>query len=122
MDIRQVNKLLQRISANVLATEFNIIVSPDKQYANGRLYLQVQYEAPCTHTGAIKQWHGRKWYLSQYMTDDEIIKTAYAALEAAVKHEVMEGFKIDGRILFNPHTSYQALLMASKYTVSRQLK
>lgn len=53
------------------------------------------------------------------MTDDEIIKTAYLAFKIAVEHEIMEGFRVDGKILFNPHASYDALLKASDVEVSR---
>lgn len=53
------------------------------------------------------------------MTDDEVVKTAYCAFEAAVKHEVMEGFKVDGKILFNPHMNFEALLSISDKEIYR---
>lgn len=53
------------------------------------------------------------------MTNDEIIKTAYCAAEAAVKHEIMEGFKVDGVILFNPHVDFEELLKISHLEVKR---
>ena len=85
----------------------------------GRVYLQVSYEAPDTHDGVMKTWTGRKWYLSEFMTNDEIIKTAYVAFESCVKHEVMKGFKVDGIILFNPHVAYDVLLEVSHKEVKR---
>lgn len=54
------------------------------------------------------------------MTDDEIVKTAWCAFEAAVKHEIMEGFKVDGKILFNPHLNFEALLSISHLEVKRK--
>lgn len=65
------------------------------------------------------EWSGRKWYLSDYMTSDEIIKTCYVAFEAAVKHEIMEGFKVGGIVLFNPHTQYTELLKISHLEIQR---
>lgn len=53
------------------------------------------------------------------MTDDEIIKRAWVCYEMAVKHEVMESFKVDGLRLFNPHTPFQALLKVSTTEVKR---
>jgi hypothetical protein len=53
------------------------------------------------------------------MTDDEVVKTAYVAFEAAVKHEILEGFKVDGKILFNPHVNFEALLTVSDKEVFR---
>lgn len=104
---------------NVLNTRFNMLVERDKIYKDGRFFLQVEYEAICTHTGIPTMWKGRKWYLSEHMTDDEIVKTSWCALESAVKHECMEGFKIDGKILFNPHINYEALLSISDREVRR---
>jgi hypothetical protein len=53
------------------------------------------------------------------MTDDEIIKTSYGAFKAAVEHEVMEGFKVDGIILFNPHVNFEELLKISHKEIKR---
>ena len=53
------------------------------------------------------------------MTDDEIIKTCYAAFDACVKHEIMEGFKVDGKMLFNPHINFEALLTISDKEITR---
>lgn len=53
------------------------------------------------------------------MTADEIVKTVYAAFEAAIKHEVMEGFKVDGIVLFNPHVDFEELLKISHKEIQR---
>lgn len=54
------------------------------------------------------------------MTEDEIVKRAYVAFEAAVKHEVMENFKFDGVIVFNPHVNFRKLLEVSPHEVRRE--
>lgn len=115
----QVKSITRRLTLECLGTSFYLVPMLDIQYGD-RVYLQVLYQAPCTKTGEVQTWSGRKWYLSEYMTDDEIIKTAYAAFEAAVKHEVMEGFKVDGIILFNPHVNYTALLEVSNQEIKRE--
>jgi hypothetical protein len=117
---REIEKLISRVKATLLGYEFQIMVCQDQVYSNGRFYLQCRYFAPCTKTGGEELWKGRKWYLSEFMTDDEIIKTAYCAFESAVRHEVMEGFKVDGKILFNPHVSFEALIMISDQEVKRK--
>lgn len=119
MEIKEIKALLSRVSCEALGMEFDILVERDKEYGH-RIYLQIGYVAPCSKTSVYGVWRGRKWYLSKYMTKDEIIKTAYAAFEAAVKHEVMEGFKVDGKILFNPHVDFEALLKVSDQEVKRQ--
>ncbi len=117
MNINQVKDIASRITMNCLGKEMNLRI--DKDNFGTRLFLQVIYTAPCTKTGDIKQYKGRKWYLSSFMCEDEVIKTAYAAFEACVKHEVMEGFKVDGVILFNPHVNYRELLGISNNEVNR---
>lgn len=114
----KVIQLVSRISLTCLDKPFTILVEADKR-GGDRIYLQVQYESKCTKTGELDTWKGRKWYLSEFMTDDEVVKTAYCAFEAAVKHEVMEGFKVDGKILFNPHMNFEALLSISDKEIYR---
>lgn len=120
--IERVKYLTNKISASILGNPFYFRVEYDNEFGEGRnrrVFLQVVYWAPCTKDGESKEWYGRKWYLSKHMTTDEIFKTAYVAFESAVKHEVMEGFKIDGKILFNPHVNFEELLAVSEKEVSR---
>lgn len=116
----QVSKLINSIRISVFGYPLRYRVERDNKDRNGRLFIQIVYDAPCTKTGKTKEWHGRKWYLSEHMTDDEVIKTAYAAFEAAVKHEVMENFKVHGGVLFNPHIDYKELLKISHKEISRE--
>lgn len=116
--INKIRKLVSRISLTCLDKAFTILVEADKRGGN-RIYIQVQYDSRCTKTGGLDTWKGRKWYLSEFMTDDEVVKTAYCAFESAVKHEVMEGFKVDGKILFNPHIDFEELLAISDKEIFR---
>ena len=129
--MERVLELLKRITCNCLDKTFTITASYDQKYTtklpfvegmNGRIYLQVSYTSKCTKTGKEQEWKGRKNYLSDHMTDDEIIKTAYLTFKQAVEHEIMEGFKIDGTILFNPHINYQTLLSVSNDEIRRDDK
>lgn len=118
--LAKVSRLLGRIRARLFETRFHLEASRDKVHGDqGRIYIQARYVARDTHNGELKEWGGRKWYLSEFMTDDEIIKTAWCAFEAAVKHEAMEGFRVDGKILFNPHVDFMALLRVSGEQVHR---
>lgn len=117
--IAKIKQLLSRVTMSCFGADFKIRVEHDNEYENGRIFIQVTYDAPCTKTGEIKEWHGRKWYLSKHMTDDEVIKTTYCAFKAAVEHEIMEGFKLDNIILFNPHVNFEELLKVSNLEVKR---
>jgi hypothetical protein len=116
--MERVKNICSNITMSIFGIDLNLLVELDKEYG-GRVYLQVEYTCPCTKTGESETWRGGKWYLSKHMTDDEIVKKAYAAFEAAVKHEVMEGFKFNGIILFNPHVDFRELLLVSHREVRR---
>lgn len=123
MNFDEIKAIVSRIGMSCFGTRFGIKTSVDLEFPDSqRVFIQVIYIAKCNKTGELKEWHGRKWYLSKYMTADEVVKTAYTAFESAVKHEVMEGFLVDGKILFNPHVSFEELLKISDLEVSRASK
>lgn len=119
MKLSLIKQTVKRLTLNLFGQSFKVLVEEDKVYG-GRIYLQISYMAPCTKTGIPEEWKGRKWYLSEFMTQDEVVKTAYAAFEAAVKHEVMEGFKVDDQVLFNPHTPFEEILKVSNKEIKRK--
>lgn len=122
--MEKINLLLSHITANLFGIDFKIVAEYDKVYqtkeGHARIYLQAKYTSACTETQEVKEWSGRKWYLSEYMTEDEIVKTAWCAFEKAVQHEVMEAFKFDGVRLFNPHVNYLELLSVSHKEIRRE--
>ncbi len=119
-ELQRIYSLTKRITLSVLGQEFKLRIMPDIKHSDcGRIFVQVTYNSPCTKTGEMEEWRGRKWYLSEFMTDDEIVKTCWAAFEAAVKHELLEGFKVDGKTLFNPHVNFEELLLVSHKEVTR---
>lgn len=118
--LKKITALVERVGTiDFLNTKFDIIVAFDKKIPNGRIYVQISYLAICTKTKKLQKWNGRKYYLSDYMTDDEVIKTCYFAFETAIKHEVMEAFKVDGITLFNPHLNFEELLKISNKEIKR---
>jgi hypothetical protein len=116
--VKRVSTLLSRIQMSCVGKDFSLIFNEDVIHG-GRVYIQIKYESPCSKTGEIETWKGRKYYLSEFMSDDEIVKTCYVAFEQCIKHEVMEGFKVDGTILFNPHVNFEELLKISNKEVKR---
>lgn len=118
MVLSEIRELCSHITFKLFEKSLHITVDLDKKYGN-RCYMQVYYYAACSKTGEIEMWKGGKHYLSEHMTEDEIVKRAYVAVEAAVKHEVMEGFKFDGVVVFNPHVDFRKLLEVSNCEVTR---
>ncbi|MBI1326946.1 MAG: hypothetical protein GC136_04810 [Alphaproteobacteria bacterium] len=66
-------------------------------------YLQVQFEAPCSDTGAMQRQYCAKWRLSPFMQENEIVNKALQATVAAMEHEIRELFRYEGQPVFGPH-------------------
>ncbi|USN15320.1 hypothetical protein KIKIMORA_01740 [Brevundimonas phage vB_BpoS-Kikimora] len=62
-----------------------------------------------TTTNEPIEWKGRKWKLSKWMTDTEIVHTVWAAVQRALMHEASELFKFDGVAIFDRHLSVHLL-------------
>lgn len=122
--LETIRSLVSHISFEIFGQKLFISILEDQKYADvqgrRRPYMQVFYTAPCSKTGNIEEWRGGKHYLTEHMTDDEIVKKAWAAIQAAVHHEVMEGFKFDDTILFNPHVDFRKLIEVSPHEVKRE--
>lgn len=126
-NLERVGGLLGRISTELFGTKFVLKAYYDKEYEEvlntldiePRVYIQAHYDSPCTDSGKVMTWNSGKHYLSTHMTDDEIVKRAWVCYEMAVKHEVMESFKVDGKRVFNPHTPFTALMLAGEIEVKR---
>jgi hypothetical protein len=77
--------------------------------SDGR-YIQWLFPAPCHQTREPSIQHGRKWPISQHAIADEVVKTAWLAVEVALRHEALEDFTVDGVSPFHPHTDFEKLL------------
>jgi hypothetical protein len=58
-------------------------------------WLQFVMRAPdATRAEAdCAEWRGRKWRVSKYSTEREVVGTAFAALLTALEHEARESFR-----------------------------
>ena len=74
-----------------------------------RCYLQVVFYEEDSITGKVEQQSCRKWMLSEHMVAQEVIRTAYKAIEAATLHEMSENFRYKGRAIYGPHIDPEAL-------------
>jgi len=71
----------------------------------GGNFLKVRFE-----DGNLKVHHGRKWYVSTYATESEVVQTALKAVLTVVEHEARETFTYMGRAIFGPHLNVRSLL------------
>lgn len=64
----------------------------------------------CAVTGEPYAWKGRKWMISEWMTETEVVNTCLKAVLAAAEHEIRERFHYQGVSLYNPHIKVQDLI------------
>lgn len=83
--------------------------SPPSEEPN--YYLRVvSPNGVCNRTGQEVPWKGRKWRLSQFMTDGEVVGTAFMAYLTALEHEAREQFTFDGVSVFDSHVDIHKLV------------
>lgn len=73
------------------------------------LFLQLRWNGVDTYTNAAERQHSRKWQLSEYMTKNEIIQTAFKACLTAEEHECRERFRYKNKSIFGPHFDVDTL-------------
>jgi len=83
-------------------------------------FLQWTYNSSCAVDGEQAEWHCRKWYLSPYMLESEVVKTAFAAALAGEEHETREKFVYKDVAPFNPHISLEVMIENARRYTTRQ--
>lgn len=78
----------------------------------GDWYLQISNQ----------DWKGRKWRLSPFMTDGEVVQTAFKAVMTFVEHETREHFTFQGKAIFGPHLDIYELVKIADKPVFRKEK
>lgn len=58
-------------------------------------------------TGAVEQ-KTRKWYVSPYMTESELVETCWAMVVRSQMHVTAEHFMYKGRRVYSPHFDVNA--------------
>ena len=82
------------------------------KHPEGRPFLQIYQNTICNRTGQPYREGGRKWDLSQHMTESEIVFTVWKALLTFIEHETREQFTYKGFKIFDPHISVNSLINA----------
>lgn len=86
--------------------------------SRGIPFIQVEVSAEvgvCSITGESTSWRGGKRYLSENMTDQELVGVFFDAIKSAEDHETREMFRYKGSSIYNPHLKPSALVgVASK--------
>lgn len=81
-------------------------------HPEGRTFLQIRQCTTCNRTGEPYNEGGRKWDISGFATESEIVFTVWKAFLTFVEHEMRENFTYKGKKIFDPHIDVNALLVA----------
>jgi hypothetical protein len=97
--------------SRVTYKDWNFLVEVRGKPDEGDVFIQPVFHAPDSSDKASKPvlQKGRKWFLSRFSCDTEIVQTAWAAVKRAELHEMQEQFRFDGVDVFNNHISIHAL-------------
>lgn len=72
-------------------------------------YVQVRCWRADTNTGEMGWGGGGKAYVSEWATESEILQMVLGLAMAYETHEVREAFRVDGKRIYGPHISSDAL-------------
>jgi hypothetical protein len=75
--------------------------------------IRTTFRRPERDTGKIGKGFGRYWHIPDKTTVSGVVKTAYAAALMILQHELQESFKWQGKRVFDPHNSVEALASLS---------
>ena len=76
--------------------------------------IWAEFERPDTHTGEMGIGRGRDEIVRVGAWESGVIKTCWLLVELLVRHELMEGFRVDGLRVFDPHNSIADLQLAQQ--------
>lgn len=71
--------------------------------------IQLRYNEPDIDVGKVEVQHARKWYISSYATESEVVRTALLACLVSSEHRVREHFYYKNKRLFGPHIDVSLL-------------
>jgi len=70
--------------------------------------LQIQYHEADIETGELALQRARKWYISPWSTETEIVETAFKACRVSMDHVLKEHFTYKGCRVYSPHFDVNA--------------
>lgn len=101
----QIDQILERVGYK---KGWSVVHRELPGHAGG--YLQVHYDGGGDAAYGAVPWTGRKYMLSEHMTETEIVYSAFKAIMAAEEHEIRELFTYEGAAVCGPHYSVRRLV------------
>ena len=101
---------------------FRVLTLDRNEVGDLGFLLQARWMAPDAENfrGEAIQQISRKWFISAYSCEREIVDTAWALIERAEIHEAQEFFKYQGEAIFNRHIRPEALCKIARDVQTRE--
>ena len=111
-------KEVEKIISDISYKDWSFFIG---DMGNG-LFIQLKFKEIDSQTGELKEMAGRKWYISSYATEDEVVRTCFLAIMVASEHEIRESFLFKKSKIFGPHISVESLKEISYDIIRRKEK
>lgn len=96
--------------ANIqLDPSYSVLLGRDKLNMPGRYFLQLQKVGTDAISGEPWEGRGERLFLSEAMTDSEIVNSLFDFYRLFWEHEARETFRWKGRLIYSPHRSVDGL-------------
>ncbi|MEJ1593499.1 hypothetical protein SMA75_20105 [Escherichia coli] len=100
----RIEQIIDAIDMPAWMTAGNEFTYELDQFAPGHFQVRLACFLPCTKTGAYDEQVGRWFTIHDPNNRDSIIRTVWMAYQTFMLHEMLEGFKYHGVIVFDPHS------------------
>lgn len=101
--------LIKNIIDDIDCHVFGNLCSWKVQPKGDGFLLQLQVLMRDNFCNSVNWQSGRKYYISSHAIKEEVIGTAWTAVQAFVQHEIRETFSYKGVNVFGPHLNYDKL-------------
>jgi hypothetical protein len=102
---------IQRIISDITFRDWEFLIT---EKGDGFL-IQISYRTVDVDTGEMALQKGRKWYVSSWAIESEIVQTCLKAVITVMEHEAREHFLYKGVRAFGPHFDINALVELARW-------
>jgi hypothetical protein len=94
------------------------VIFPDYTFrvteSHGGVHLHAEYMDADIYTRAWEMQTTRRWKLTPYMTDSEIVQTMFKCCMTSYEHRCREAFQYKGARVYGPHFDVEDLVKLCK--------
>lgn len=83
--------------------------------------IWAEFERPDINTGKQGTGRGRDEIIWKGTGISGLVKTCYVLVEMLIRHELMEGFRFDGKAPFNPHNTISELMLPYQFRKNQEI-